>query len=1255
MMFSLILLIAAAPFCFGQTTSNGTLRGDVKDQTGAVVPGATVTITSADRGYQRTAKTNDQGEYVIASVSPGMYSLKVEAKNFKTYEQTELAIAPSENRSNDVSLQAGPQTETVTVTGDQAPIKTDTGERSETITASQIQNLSILGRSSLELLRILPGVVSPNDPSDPAATDSVSFGGGTNANANYYVNGIRGVNNNVTIDGSRVMDIGSNNGTIITANNDMVQEVTVKSSNYAAEYGSAAVGIFATTKGGTNQFHGEVYDYIRPESFQASDASNRNVGASRPHTSFQYPGGNIGGPVIIPGTHFNENRDKLFFFGGFEVQRQKPDHGSRIGTVPTAAERAGDFSKSNSIFKNGAGNNVYCIPSNFGFSNCDGTANQVTNGNFSSFKDPLGTALLNFYPLPNFTPAAGSGLANRNYTSAVIAPENRTDLKLRFDYKVSNNTNVYVRLARETESDDSPYGIWWGPSNFELPSHVVGTNLGRSVAGNITTVLSPTMTNEVVVSWSKLHLDYDFSDPSKVTKEALGVANLQTPWGARAQTNYAPLALISWDVNAQLWEPGGLPLFAINDSYSVTDALSKVWNNHTLKFGGLIERATKQQNLNGTPEGQVEFENSQARTTGNAFANLYTGRINSFTQSTKIPNSHFKLYNYEFYAQDAFKIRPNVTLEYGARFSLYTNNTDQNGLATVFSPAAYIKSQGPYLNGSNGQPDLSQPNGFLQFKNGQVPKSVFSGNAGLLFAPRLNIAWDISGKGTTVIRGGAGVFYNRVQGNYQYAIQTLPPNSETVAPNAWGAPNNDLTLSNLGSFSPLGQAPGVNCRAAGNCPGGFVSQDLQSNQVPRVTTVSMSVAQKLPWQMVLEAAYVGTFGRHLPERTGINFITANLKSGTLGTGANAANLADPVQRAAVAQNAASLAMLLPYPAYSGNGGGIMMEDFIGTSNYHSMQVTVNRQLGRSLQFFMTYTFSKALGTTSTNESDGDQIIDPIDARGKSYGILNFDRTHIFNISYNYNIPDIARGSMKNGFTNAVLNGWQMSGITTLQSGRPIHFKFTGAAAGDTVLFSWFGNNGVAGGNSSGASGIAPLYFRDPQTHNSNLNGTFFDINAFGVPAFGSNGSAQSPFYVRGPNVNNFDVTFFKNFNFTESKKLQFRMGLFNVFNGSFANPDLGDIGGLAGSSVPINTVANFDPQYKGSVCYQIPIGTPNGIGTVPQNGTAILASTGATVNISGICDPTKGFHIDPNTVNNFGKIQNKHGHRRIEMALKFYF
>ena len=1213
-LLGLVLFLCVAPGALAQGLSNSTLRGVVKDPTGGLVANASVKLISSRSGAEREVKTNDEGAYVFTAVEPGLYTLRVEATGFKAHQQTEFTVSPSETRSLEVVLEVGAPTETVTVTGDATPIKVDTGERSDTVTAKQIDNLSIIGRSSLELLRILPGVVAP----DPNDLEFNSFGGGSNANANYTVNGIRGVNNNVSIDGSRVIDIGSNNGTIITANNDMVQEVTVKTSNYAAEYGSSTVQVFATTKGGGKDFHGEVYDYIRPKRLQASDRSNTIAGAKQPNTSFKYPGGNFGGPVYLPrfgegGKPYWEAKDRLFFFVGLEFQRQIRDPGTKLGTVPTQAERNGDFSQS---LSSRAGN-VFCPATTAWNANC---ATPVPGGNFTPFRNPLGAALLNLFPLPNFT-GTGANLS-RNYASSVIAPENRSDLKMRFDYKVNNNTSVYLRLARESESDDGPYGIWWGPSAYELPSHLVGTNLGRSAAANITSVISPTMTNELVVSASKLKLNYDFKDPAKVSKSALGLSNLQLPWGSRASTPYAPLALISWDVNANVWEPGGVPLFAFNDSESLSETLSKVHGNHTFKFGGLVEKAGKFQNQTGDPAGRIEYEGggnnhgggSAVFTSGNAFANLYSGVINGIDQTTDVPNGKFKFWNYEGYAQDSWKFRSNITVEFGARLSYYTNNAEQTGKAVAFSTTAYKRGAGAFLNN-----DPTKPNGILTEAAGTLPKGVYAKNPPLLFAPRLNLAWDVFKDGSTVIRGGGGVFYNRVQGNYQYGVLTSPPNLLSVHADSWGNGQKPITLDNLAQYNPITN-PSTLSR-----PDLYTQDpDPKSNRIPRVVTTSLSIARRLPFQNVLEVAYVGTFGRHLPQSYSFNYVFPHT-SGTLGN----ADLSNPLHRAALGQNTAFLnAQLLPFPDW----GAVKYNEYIGVSNYHSMQLTLNRQLGKSLQYFLTYTFSKALGTAAVDESNGDQWVDPLNGRN-SYGILSYDRTHIFNLSYNYNVPKLARGSLNNWFLRGVLDGWQMSGITTYQSGRPIRIKFGGNAESASARFAYLGHTVVTGGATGQASGVAPILLRNPVTGNTNLGSAYLDISAITVPAFGSNGPSQSPFYIRAPTTNNWDVTFFKNFNISETKKFQFRTGFFNVFNEAFANPDAGDMGNLT-----INTLNNINPAT--GQCFFLPANTPNGQGTVGAN---------------NVCDPTKGYRIDPASAATFGKVISKHGHRRVELAFKFYF
>jgi hypothetical protein len=278
-------------------------------------------------------------------------------------------------------------------------------------------------------------------------------------------------------------------------------------------------------------------------------------------------------------------------------------------------------------------------------------------------------------------------------------------------------------------------------------------------------------------------------------------------------------------------------------------------------------------------------------------------------------------------------------------------------------------------------------------------------------------------------------------------------------------------------------------------------------------------------------------------------------------------------------------------------------------------MTLSRQLGKDLQYFLTYTFSKALGTTAVDETGSN--IDPFDARGRSYGILPFDRTHIFNASYNYYVPKLARGSFDNWLTRGLLNGWQVSGITTISSGAPLRVTVGGDLGGAGTLGAFFGTNTFGGVFGS----IAPTYLRDPSTHKTGFGEQILDPSAFGIPAFGQSGAFQSPFYMRAPRRTNFDVSFFKNFKFSETRYLQFRSGFFNLFNSANANP--GDI------DLVLQTTCNR----------LVPVGTPNGTGTVASG--------------DRVCDPTGGFTVNANQT--FGTIVTKHGHRIVEVALKFYF
>jgi hypothetical protein len=1178
-------------------STTATIRGTVADSQGGVLPGAVVVVTNAATRNTREATVDARGGYQFAGLFPGTYDLKVELTGFKTYEQKGITLSPGDNRGLDVKLDVGQRTETVTVTGEREIIQTQTGAREGVLTAGQIDNLSIIGRSSLELLRILPGVVAP----DQSAMESVSFGGGANGTQSYTVNGIRSSANTVQLDGSSLIDIGSNNGVIVTLNNDMVQEVKVQSSNFAAEYGSSGMNVSAVTKGGSSKFSGSVYDYWRDHRFAANDRSNSITRTPKPKSTFNYPGGNLGGPIIFPGVNWNRNRDKAFFFLGVEIQRQQVDPGSFLSTTLTDKMRAGDLSEllpGNCV---GQTLNMGCGQFNIprGFPNAGQPA---PNNNLAPYIHPLGRVLASFYPSPNITTET-----NRyNYNFSTLQPTNRHDVKFRIDYNVTSNTRAYVRTAIEGEQSESPRGLWWASSDVALPTPIASVNRGRSVSGNVVTVLSPTMTNEVLVSWSRLTLDNGWSDPSRVRIDAYPELAGYNQGFFPNQTPYLPLNIITsgWGQGGpgNLWAPA-VDVFAYNDALQFSNKLTKLAGSHGLKFGFSAERGQKQQNFQNDEQGYMEFDPWATGGTGNALGDLLTGRIATYRQGTAIPRGEWRYWNFDAFAQDSWKLRPNFTLEYGIRGGYWTNNGELNRFGGFFDPASYDPTKGAFLDPGT----FKQLNGWRYTAAGQAPLGGLD-NRSPFVMPRVNVAWDLTGDSNNVLRGGFGIFYNRNMGNLEYDYLRIPPTSYQVSIGSGDA-------SNLGggvglTYDTIRQLDWTTRLSTLS----INTLNPDSNKWPTTYSFSTSFARRIFFNQVIEAAYVGTRGRDLVSRRALNVVPLGaLLSGNVG----GVDLSVPVNRVALDESLVN--RLRPFQAYP----AVTDWSFQGESDYNSLQATLSRQTGRRLQYFFAYTLSRNKGTNSGNGEYGS--IDPFDP-SRTYGILPSDRTHILNVSWNAFLPDGARGAMDNVVGRGLFNGWQLSGISTMASGVPIFLGFGGQAGSNDLSRAIFGtpdiigNPGPGGGN---RGALVPIYTCDPRTGNTGVNEKILDINCIQIPAYGENGSLVPEYNLRMPTRINHDLTLFKNFQVNNTQKLQFRVGFFNLFNQAW---------------VTTNTAADVDLVLE-ATCNRVVNGVPNGAGGVADN----------------VCDPTGGFTYTPNTVANFGKINLKRGRRVIEFVLKYYF
>jgi Carboxypeptidase regulatory-like domain/TonB-dependent Receptor Plug Domain len=1172
--------------------STATMRGTVTDSSGGVLPGVTVTLTNAGTRDARTAVSDERGGFAFAALFAGTYEVKAELQGFKTYEAKNIVLSPNDTRGMDIALEVGAVTEVVSVTSPVEIIQTETGAREGVIRAEQIENLSVVSRSSLELLRILPGVVSP----DVEAIESVSFGGGANNTQGYTVNGIRSSNNTVALDGSSLIDIGSNNGVIVTLNNNMVQEVKVQSSNFAAEYGSGGMSVSAVTKAGSALFHGSLYDYWRPADLQASDRSNsilfvdtdRNGEKDRPRSQYQYPGGNIGGPIVLPGVEWNRNRDKAFFFLGYEVQRQKVDTGSRLGVVPTLKQRQGDFSEFLTSNGQNLGQPVGPILIPGGLPNA---GQAIPGANLGPYITPLGRTLVNVYPVPNYIDPN-----NRyNYIYNDLEPQNRTDLKMRFDYNVTNNTKAYVRVAIEGEKEVRPRGVWWGASEVALPSPDVGENRGRSYSGNIVTVLSPTMTNEVLVSWSRLKLDHAYEDPSKMRLDNYGVNFVGTFAGA---SPYLPGVVPNWGGGvSNMWSAAN-DMFAHNDALQFSNKITKIAGAHGLKFGVSVERLQKQQNFNFDEEGQLIFAGPgwSPGSTGNAVGDILTGRLTQYNQGSRPPNGEFRFWNADFFAQDSWKVRSNLTLEFGVRAGYWTNNAELNGLGGYFDPSLYDPSRGFFLDDT-----FQRLNGFRYVADGSAPDGLLD-NRSPFAMPRVNVAWDIDGQGNNVLRGGYGLFYNRNMGNVEYSALRSPPAVFRTGIDVFGG-------------SSLGGGVGLNYDTVdevGNRPFAVPTVTQDSWSFPKNHSFSISYARRIMWDQILEASYVGTRGFDLVSQVNFNAIPEGaLLQGTVGN----ANLANPIHRMALTDGV--LNRFRPFPTMD----RITNQDFEGKSVYNSLQVTLSRQTGKRVQYFATYTLSKTEGTLGDEYRERDPF-DP----SRTYGVRAEDRTHVFNLSWNAFLPDAVSES-SNVILKGLVNGWQLSGISTVASGVPISLQFSGPAGGTDVSQAYYGTPDTIIVRDAGnffRGGLAPVFSCDPRLPGTKNGEKFLDINCIGFPAFGEVGDVNPPFDVRTPTRMTHDLTLFKNFQIRGDQKIQFRMGFFNIFNQAFATPRISRD----------DMILQLD-----TTCLRTVDNVPNG-----EGGTA-----------NGVCDPTGGFDFTSNTKTNFGKINLLRGHRIIELALKYYF
>ena len=1148
----LCAMLVLTTTAFAQS-STGTITGRILDTSGKSVPGATVILTKSDTRERRNLTTAISGDFVFTALQPGPYNLRVEAKGFNVLEKTGLLLTSSERLSaGDLVLQVGQVAEVVVVTADATPVQTSSSERSAVVDSVQVTNLTTRGRDVFGLLATLPGVVYDGRGNDGLGTQ----------NSPSAFSGARGIYSAANIDGISG-NTRSGNSIETPVNMDTVAEVKVLMNNYQAEYGKGAAGVInLVTKSGSPEFHGLAYYYLRNEVFNANDFFNNSDGSPRGRYRFNTIGGNLGGPIFIPG-RFNRQKDKLFFFFAHEYLPSTRPQNPEYYTVPSARERAGDFTQSVGS-SNGSLYAASRVVDPFN-KNASGVAQPFPNGIVPASRiDSNMQKLLNVFPMPNAPNAINGGAfspsgAWYNFTIQNVREEPGSQSSLRVDHNISDNWRAFYRGLNYNRHQKGPNSAvnrypWMKDANVDYL--LTGPNVG----GSLIWVASPTLVNEAVFGYARWTEDQTYPAEwlAKLQKDKLGVDlpqiyNNQNPLNLIPSLNFGS-ANIGPNAATTRWE-GRFPMQNVADSWTFTDNLTKIWQKHQFKTGVQFERVHYLFDHSGPSDvfsGRFDFSHSTANTETNTtspYANALLGYFNTYTESTNRTQYSPVTPILEFYVQDSWKVLPRLTLDLGVRFTAGLQQYQSNYLSSSFVPSMYDPAKAPLLyqpvrsGNTRVAVDPRNPGALLpaaligqmvpgtgNLKNGIV-KSGDSGYPralvdfqGIMAAPRLGFSWDIFGDGKTAVRGGFGVNYNPRNGSgITGDLQSNPP--IVYQPRVlYGttATYRDAT----GTISPPAFSDSLN----------------RSNVPARLYNMTLGIQRRIGFGTVLDVAYVGTFGRHIGQKSQLN----NLPYGTKFLPAN-------FDRSQTTPQALPDDYLRPYQGYA----GIPFLSFEGNSNYHSLQVSAQRRYAHGLQVGVGYTWSKAM-----DYSDDDQggVATFVSRREFNYGLSSYDRTHIFAANYLWELPG---SGLRNPYLKGIASGWQISGITRFQSGAPLRLSAsltTGCTAGAPLCTATTANNfgtDITGGGDGWRAVMSgnPVLPKSARTVDR-----FFDASVFSSPALAQQvtdmagvlrvlAAGNTPRgFARGPGINNTDLALFKNFKIAERLKTQLRFEAYNVFN-----------------------------------------------------------------------------------------------------------
>jgi len=1096
------LSVALATCALAQT---GTIQGTIADPTGATVANAKITATDEAKGViAREAKTDSAGRFQLLQILRGTYKVHVEAPGFKSLDRTGLVLDPNQVMDlGTLSLDVGQLAESVTVDAQVPLVETGSANRGFVLPGHQVTEQSLNGRDFQSLIRTLPGVVS-NDASD--------FRLAFNNTDSFQVNGLRGSMNNVYLDGSINTDVGANDGQYTQISLDSVGEFKLQSSNFAAEYGrNPGVLIGISTKSGSSKFHGTGYEFLRNDALDANRYFANLQGAKKPKLRFNQFGGNIGGWIPIPKISSRTNK-RVFFFFNYEGTRASRPDGAAFVDVPNPALLQGDFRTAlrpdlirgtnfqvgtvfqpGTLVRDSAGNITGGVP----YPNNTVPASQWAKNT---------PAFLKVVNQLNY----GSGTPLPNQPDVFRVPYQdtygfRKDGKvLRVDYNISSNTNFFFRWADDAQKEQTGRGIFASNTYPVFPEY--RKKPGSSWSWNLISTISPTMTNEAIFTYNHLTQVVDVvpgTDPATYDRDQLGFTFKELYPAANVDNKFPKFSAGS--LNFSNFAAGWL---SEGKTYAFTDNVTKIFGSHTVKAGIFWNRNDNVQQPGWTDATNINFNPSLDNTndTGNGIANLLLGNYTSAAQQNGQFLATFRFQTWEAFAQDSWKVNRKLTLEYGLRW-VYNGPTYTYGqyLMNYFDPSKYdpSKAVGIVTNapGSARQgsivPNSGNPyNGLIQEGSAGLPQGGVKHRFNN-FGPRFGFAYDPTGSGKMSIRGGGGIFYERIRQNTTYFGGVGNP-PVLVQPTLYGG--------NIDNYGPSLLASGT------VFPVGITGINPDGN-IPTIYSWSVNVQRELGAKTSLDVAYTGNTTRHLMYQANIGQLPLGAAFQLL-PGAN--NVANAIR---------------PYRGFT----DVTWNDFGANSNYHGVQTRVSRRFGSRLTANASFVWSKALDQADTDGS----VIGYYRDRKREWGPSGFDRTRVFTFDYVYQLPNFSKGGSY--LSKMVLNGWEVSGVTRFWDGSPFTITSNGNPG---TLTTGPPNSGVRADYLGGASPYA-----DEAVKNQFLRPELQYLNPFvwARPQDGSLGNTGRNI-IRGPGINQWDFSIFKNFQVTESVRAQLRFEGFNVFN-----------------------------------------------------------------------------------------------------------